>query len=334
MELKCFPFTSEVTYDVEGKPKFDRAVDSKVLRTVYKNYWTDGVFAITNSNSFRVSAPSSNSMSVVVQPGACQIQGACAYSLAEATLVIAPSDAMMPRIDSVVLRLDDNLDFRNIRLYVIKGTAATEPAAPALVREGSIFDIGLANVYVGSNATAIKQINITDTRPDANRCGYVSAVNTLDTTGIYRQYQDSVDQILTTMSSALDGTLAGNIQNQLNTISTKVTTNQTTNQAAIDSLSTKVNGIKPTTISATLVSTGWTNKVYKLAVPGVVATSIVDVLPILVSKPSPTTSELAMIEAFNALGLKDAGQEPGFIYLYTDSVPAINVQIRVIVRGA
>ena len=74
------------------------------------------------------------------------------------------------RYDRVFLRLNKNLAVRSVSLVYQQGTAGNSPTKPAPVREGNIYDIVLADIYVGTNATSV---TVTDTRSDANLCGWV-----------------------------------------------------------------------------------------------------------------------------------------------------------------
>ena len=74
------------------------------------------------------------------------------------------------RYDRVFLRLNKGLAVRSVSLVYQQGTAADSPTKPAPVREGNIYDIVLADVFVGTNATSV---TVTDTRGDASLCGWV-----------------------------------------------------------------------------------------------------------------------------------------------------------------
>ena len=74
------------------------------------------------------------------------------------------------RYDRVFLRLNNNLAVRSVSLVYQQGTAGNSPTKPAPVREGNIYDIVLADIYVGTNATSV---TVTDTRGDADLCGWV-----------------------------------------------------------------------------------------------------------------------------------------------------------------
>lgn len=74
------------------------------------------------------------------------------------------------RYDRVFLRLNKNLAVRSVSLVYQQGTAADSPTKPAPVRDGNIYDIVLADIFVGTNATSV---TVTDTRSDADLCGWV-----------------------------------------------------------------------------------------------------------------------------------------------------------------
>ncbi len=74
------------------------------------------------------------------------------------------------RYDRVFLRLNKNLAVRSVSLVYQQGTAGNNPTKPEPVREGNIYDIVLADIYVGTNATSV---TVTDTRSNKDLCGWV-----------------------------------------------------------------------------------------------------------------------------------------------------------------
>lgn len=167
--MQSYPFTSQVTYDEQGLPLYDRPVDSEFLRKVFAQYFSDGVF-YKPETALQVVADTG--MQVVVEPGACHIQGAMGIEENRRTLVVQASEEM-DRIDTVVARLDLTLAVRSIDLYILKGLASENPQAPALTRDSTTWELGLANLFVAKNTATISQQRITDTRLDTSRCGQV-----------------------------------------------------------------------------------------------------------------------------------------------------------------
>lgn len=202
-----YPFTSRVTYDAQSLPIYDRAVDSAFLRRFYKAYWDDGVF-YKPSTSFAVTATGTG-MNVQVQPGMAQVQGAFCLEDTVQTLPIAAADASLNRIDSVVLRLDLSLDKRDISLAVISGVAEVSPVAPALTRNNTTWELGIANVLVSAGAGVITQRDVDDTRLDDTRCGAVAqTVGELDTSGFFAQLTAMIARLREEIGEVEAGTAA------------------------------------------------------------------------------------------------------------------------------
>lgn len=190
--MRSYPFTSQVTYDDEGLPLYDRAVDSAFLRNVFAKYFSDGIF-YKPTNALQVVADTG--MKVAVEPGCCHIQGAIGIEDSRRTLVVQASESL-DRIDTVVARLDLSLAVRDIDLYVVKGTAAVSPQPPALTRDATVWELGLANLFVAKNTQTISQQRITDTRLDASRCGVVAqTIGELDTSPYFAQIQAALADI-------------------------------------------------------------------------------------------------------------------------------------------
>jgi hypothetical protein len=194
--MKSFPFDSQLTYDSAGVPSYDRACDSKTLRSYTSLFFSDGVFP-NPSTGLQVTT-SEQEMSVTVMPGSINIQGALAIEEVERTLVFQASNATYDRIDSVVARFNSNYEYRDIDLYVVEGTPAATPAAPELTRTGGIYELRLANVFIAKGTTSISGARITDTRLDTDDCGIVTGVlKQVDTATIFNQYEAWFKEIST-----------------------------------------------------------------------------------------------------------------------------------------
>lgn len=212
--MRSFPFDSDVTYDELGNPEYDRGADSTILANFIHLMFTDGVFP-NPSTGLQVTA-SSETMSVIVLPGNCMIQGRMGIEENNRTLVFEASGTSYDRIDSVVARLNTNHDYRDIDLYVIKGKESSSPVVPELTRTGGIYELRLANVFIAKNTTIISPERITDTRLIGEDCGIVTSnPNPVDTTTIFKQYQAALDEYLQYVEECIDGTTAGNLQKQI-----------------------------------------------------------------------------------------------------------------------
>jgi len=187
--MQSYPFTSQVTYDEQGLPLYDRAVDSEFLRAVFAAYFSDGIF-YKPTNALQVVA--GTGLQVQVNPGICHIRGAMGIETETRTLTLEAAGTL-PRIDTVVARLDLSLAVRSIELYILKGTPSSSPQRPALTRDATIWELGLADIAVAANSSTITQSSITDTRLDTERCGVVAqTIGSLDTAPYFAQLTTAI----------------------------------------------------------------------------------------------------------------------------------------------
>ena len=72
-----------------------------------------------------------------------------------------------------MLRLDNDVAARSITLRYVQGDAANTPTKPEPERSGNVYELVLADIFVGTNATSV---TVTDTRANADLCGWVYSV--------------------------------------------------------------------------------------------------------------------------------------------------------------
>ncbi len=171
-------------YDKDGTPIYDRAISSAPLRKLYKSLFSDGVLPNPSTN---MQVTIGDGMNVIIHPGFALCNGCLKLEEAERTLAIQASSALYDRIDTVVLRLNDNDNARICDFYIIEGVPATSPVRPTLTRNESVWEIGLADLFIAKNSTAISTQRITDTRYEIERCGIISSISEFDTTTLYEQ---------------------------------------------------------------------------------------------------------------------------------------------------
>lgn len=131
-------------------------------------YATTGIIG---SSSMAVTANSPAGMSVRVADGWAAIVGTTqanmgvytVYNDASTVLTVTASDPTNPRIDRVVVTVQDAYytgAFNDVIFQVVAGTPAGSPVAPATPANS----ISLATIAVGAAVTQINTGNITDTR--------------------------------------------------------------------------------------------------------------------------------------------------------------------------
>lgn len=166
---------------------YDRVYLAEDFADYFASFIGNGVFG-KNTSALKVVSAMPLGMKVVVTAGQAWINGYWYENTDSYVLTIDSADGVMNRRDSVVLRL--GLAERKMWLAVKKGTPTSGTAsAPALTRNADYYDLQLATVYVGAGATNITQANITDTRGNGSKCGWVTGViDQIDTTNLFAQF--------------------------------------------------------------------------------------------------------------------------------------------------
>lgn len=216
--MKSFPFDSQITgTDSEtGLPLMDRAQSAETLQKFFENLFQDGIFQ-NYENCCQVSPGSGMNVLVNVGGGCCG--GSIFVEENIRTLALQAAHENLDRIDAIIVRKNNNINYRSTDLYVVTGNPAEIPVAPEPTRSSSIHEIVLAHVFVARGTTSIPSYRITDTRLDSSVCGIATPMQEVDTSGIFEQYQAALDEYLETVASAIDNTLAGNLQNQITALS-------------------------------------------------------------------------------------------------------------------
>lgn len=109
-------------------------------------------------------------MTLTVGVGRAWINGHYYYNDSPVSFAIASAPIGGARYDRIVLRFNKALSARDISLVYVQGAESNNPVKPSPIREGDIYDLVLADIYVGTNAN---NVTVTDTRADTSVCGWV-----------------------------------------------------------------------------------------------------------------------------------------------------------------
>lgn len=217
----------------------DRVYDADSFSEWLRPFFKTGVF----NGELQVLA--SSGMKVIVDTGNAFIEGKLKKFDSQTTLTVEQASANSTRIDSVICRRNDT--DRDFTLMIVKGTTV----APLPVRENGIYDIVLAHITVPASAVEIKQENITDTRMNADICGWVvSNVEEVDFSQVTAQWADYIanfeadelqafNEWFETIKGQLSTDQAGSLQLQIDEQANKIATNTaniSANKADITSL--------------------------------------------------------------------------------------------------
>ena len=194
----------------------DRTYKAEDWAEYFASFIGNGVFPVP-STGLQVIAD--NGMNLTLRAGKAWINGYFYMNTGDLTIPLDTADGQLNRIDRIVVRWD--LTNRNITVKVKSSGFSASPAAPALQRDADIYELALADVYVGAGVTEITQGKITDQRLNGSLCGVVAAVvDQIDTDAFnaqlqawFAEYQDLSSAEYNTLVSYMNSLkLQGNVQ--------------------------------------------------------------------------------------------------------------------------
>lgn len=159
----------------------DRVYDADSMTDWLRPFFVTGVF------NGEMAVTANDDMSVTVAAGYCNIKGKVKNFVNETKLDLETASGTLDRIDTVILRRNDT--DRDIQILVQTGGYSNRPTPIPLSRTGAYYDLKLAEIYVSAGTIKITQAEITDTRADADVCGWVVAtVKEIDFSQITAQF--------------------------------------------------------------------------------------------------------------------------------------------------
>lgn len=174
---------------IESEGTYDRVYNAEDVTSYLNQIVGNGVFP---NPSTQLQVRASSGMNVIVGAGSGWINGHKIVNTADLTLTVTASDVLLNRIDRVIFYVD--MDAREMGIEVKAGTLAATPAAPALVRNNSRYEMCLAQITVNKQITAITAAMITDIRGNSNLCGFVQGlIQQVDTSTLWQQQQAAFD---------------------------------------------------------------------------------------------------------------------------------------------
>lgn len=163
----------------------DRTYKAEDWAEYFASFIGNGVFPVPSTG---LQVVIDSGMNVNIKAGKAWINGYFYNNTSDLTITIGTADGQLNRIDRIVVRWD--LTNRIISAKVKSSAYSASPTAPALQRDADIYELALADVFVGAGVTAITQSNITDQRLNTSLCGVVAAVvDQIDTEAFNAQLQ-------------------------------------------------------------------------------------------------------------------------------------------------
>ena len=230
--VESFPFDSRADgYDADGYPVYDRAVGATLLRSTFAKFFSDGVFP-SPGTALQISKGSG--LTVTIDPGVFIINGAMGGYLTDAHSVTLDTAAPQGNVAyGIMLRYDENEQYRSCYIRVVRGDAAGTPQPPAPDQSTpGVMEYRLGHVTVPSGATDLSGATVTSEK-GSSVCPFAAPFEKIDMTGVTADARAAAAEALNQLAayietnkglveSALDETTAGYLQQQINELSSQI----------------------------------------------------------------------------------------------------------------
>lgn len=197
-----------ITYGFYNSLNGDRKYYARQVSKIVDSLVIDGVFMHVGNH---LNAKQGTGMQVLVEPGFAWFNHTWTENDADYPLTIEAADLLQPRIDAVVLEVNEAVAFRENTIKVIKGTPNSNPQKPALTNTSEVHQYPLAYVSIPVGLSQITNANI-ENRIGLEDCPFVTGVlATINITTLVKEWEAQFDEWFKTLEDTLSGDVAGNL---------------------------------------------------------------------------------------------------------------------------
>lgn len=202
---------------------WDRDYTANQFMKYFSLFVGNGVF-VSPTNQLKV-IPGTG-LSVIITEGWGFINGAWYHNDSNLEVPLVTNGTSNNRVDSIRLRYSESS--RNISSAVFTGDTN-------LVRGETVYDLELAEVIVTPGSVTISASNITDTRTNENKCGFVKGlVEVISTEDLFSQFESIFNDWLNTVKGQVTDDLAIRLQLEFNELNQNVEEYKNTSQSLIE----------------------------------------------------------------------------------------------------
>lgn len=202
---------------------WDRDYTANQFMKYFSLFVGNGVF-VSPTNQLKV-IPGTG-LSVIITEGWGFINGAWYHNDSNLEVPLVTNGTSNNRVDSIRLRYSESS--RSISSAVFTGDTN-------LVRGETIYDLELAEVIVTPGSVTISASNITDTRTNENKCGFVKGlVEVISTEDLFSQFESLFNDWFSTVKDQVTGDLAIRLQAEFEELNQNVEDYKNTSQSLIE----------------------------------------------------------------------------------------------------
>lgn len=186
----------------------DRKYTAVQFSYLFNSLIKDGIFMHVGEH---LNVKEGTGMQVLVEPGFAWFNSTWTRNDADYPLTIEAADLLQPRIDAVVLEVNEAVAYRENTIKIIKGTPNSSPQKPSLTNDAELHQYPLAYVSIAVGVTQITNANI-ENRIGRSDCPFVTAVlegMNIDT--LVQQWEEQFYDWFNKLEDTLSGDVAGNL---------------------------------------------------------------------------------------------------------------------------
>ena len=161
-----------VTYGFYNSINGDRKYNALEMSSIFDGIIVDGVYM---SIGDALNVKSSGGMGITVGIGRAWFNHTWTLNDSIMPLTLESSDVLLNRIDAVVLEINNDSDVRKNTIKIVKGTPASNPVKPSLIKSEMVNQYPLAYITIGKGVLSISQSNI-ENAIGTSACPYVTGV--------------------------------------------------------------------------------------------------------------------------------------------------------------
>lgn len=178
----------------------DRKYDATYWAEYFSSFIENGVFLTTGADLSLNISPYGD-RAVLLRPGKAFVNGYFYHNDDDLSIDIPAGDPTRKRIDSVIIQW--NLSERQIKAVLRSSTPAENPTPVTPTRTAEVWELVVAEIFVGKGDAQVTITNIKDKRYDPTVCGIVTSVGQpIDTTklnelidNLFTRYDELVEKI-------------------------------------------------------------------------------------------------------------------------------------------
>lgn len=197
-----------ITYGFYNSLNGDRKYYARQVSKIVDSLVIDGIFMHIGGH---LNVKQGTGMQVLVEPGFAWFNHTWTENDADYPLTIEAANLLQPRIDAVVLEVNEAVAYRENTIKVIKGTPNSNPQKPTLTNTSEVHQYPLAYVSIPVGLSQITNANI-ENRIGLEDCPFVTGVlATINITTLVKEWEAQFDEWFKTLEDTLSGDVAGNL---------------------------------------------------------------------------------------------------------------------------